>query len=214
MRITVLDKHVMLTKSLMYFVQENFESVEYHLCTEPTQLLDTLDRVAVDLIILEVTIKNGLEVLQDLRKAYPSVRLLVVSSYTDPKMVRKSMQYGADGYLSKENSTDELLHAIDEVTKGNTYLGSGIRTSPSPSMPARKKERIDLSDEFAIRRSLTKREKEILGLLTDGKTNREIGEELYISHQTVGVHRKNIMRKLRVHSSASLIKMAIEKDLV
>lgn len=214
MRIAVLDKHVMLTQSLMYYMQDRYESVQYDLCAEPAELLNVLDVQEIDLILVEITMKNGLEVLQDVRRAYPTVRLLVLSGYTDPKMVRKAMQLGADGYLSKENSIDELVHAIDEVHKGNTYLGSGVRTSPSPSATLRKKEKVDLLDEFAIRRSLTRREKEILALLTEGKTNKDIGNELYISHQTVGVHRKNIMRKLRVHSSASLIKLAIEKDLV
>ena len=96
---------------------------------------------------------------------------------------------------------------------GNTFLASGLNITPKKN-GVRKVEENNFEDRFLLKKKLTKREQEVLELITKALNNKEIGERLYISDQTVGVHRKNIMRKLNVRNTVNLIKFAIDHQLV
>ena len=112
---------------------------------------------------------------------------------------------------------DELWKAIGEVMEGRTFLGKGVRLNTTLEEIKRKIEdqsRFPSEDKFIKKYNLTKRELEILKLITHALSNKEIGKVLYISDQTVSVHRKNIMRKLGVSNTAGLIKLAYDNSLV
>jgi DNA-binding NarL/FixJ family response regulator len=123
---------------------------------------------------------------------------------------------GADGYVAKKSTFRELIYALDEILEGNTYIGDGLRTSPAAFQKEEKpvRPKSEYNDTFTLKQKLTKREQEILELITQGKSNKHIGKELYISFQTVGVHRKNIMKKLGIRNTVSLIKFALDNHLV
>lgn len=171
-----------------------------------------------DVLIMELNIpdQDGLSLIQHLRKDNPEMKILVLSSYTDSKLVRNAMINGADGFVAKKSTFRELIYALQEILEGSTYIGDGLRTSPAAF---KKKENVvetksEYNDTFTLKQKLTKREQEILELITQGKSNKHIGKELYISFQTVGVHRKNIMKKLGIRNTVSLIKFALENHLV
>jgi len=171
-----------------------------------------------DILIMELNIpdQDGLNLIQSLRSEKPEMKILVLSSYTDSKLVRNAMINGADGYVAKKSSFRELMYALEEISEGNTYIGDGLRTSPAAfkNEPPPVKIKSEYNDTFTLKQKLTKREQEILELITQGKSNKHIGKELYISFQTVGVHRKNIMKKLGIRNTVSLIKFALENHLV
>ncbi len=141
----------------------------------------------------------------------PEIKILVTTIHQSDERVKEVFSAGADGYCSKYDSKQELLTAIDRVLAGNVYLSPTISRNVLAgylSNPASETSKKDIWD------TLSQREKEILKLLAEGYTNKQIGKMLFISAKTVEKHRSNIMSKLNLHDVASLTRLAIEKGLV
>ncbi|MDF1699386.1 MAG: response regulator transcription factor [Saprospiraceae bacterium] len=217
--IVVLDCQKMFVEGLDAYFSIHAKSfkITSQVCSAE-DLKTTTEKDKFDILIMELNIPDhdGLSLIQDMRKEIPEIKILVLSSYTDSKLVRNAMINGADGYVAKKSTFRELLFGLEEIIEGHTYIGDGLRTSPAAY---KKKEnpvevKREYNDTFTLKQKLTKREQEILELITQGKSNKHIGKELYISFQTVGVHRKNIMKKLGIRNTVSLIKFALENHLV
>ncbi len=217
--IVVLDCQKMFVEGLdAYFnLYEKRYKIRNQVCSaEELQKAILVDEF--DILIMELNIpdQDGLSLIQHSRKENPEIKILVLSSYTDSKLVRNAMINGADGFVAKKSTFRELIYALEEIKEGNTYIGDGLRTSPAAFKKEVKSDKIksEYNDTFTLKQKLTKREQEILELITQGKSNKHIGKELFISFQTVGVHRKNIMKKLGIRNTVSLIKFALENHLV
>jgi len=217
--IVVLDCQKMFVEGLdAYFkLYQKKCNISSQVCSAQ-ELQEAISKDEFDVLIMELNIpdQDGLNLIQHMRKEKPEIKILVLSSYTDSKLVRNAMINGADGYVAKKSTFSELNYALNELLEGHTYIGDGLRTSPAA---IRKKEKAvetprEYNDTFTLKQKLTKREQEILELITQGKSNKHIGKELFISFQTVGVHRKNIMKKLGIRNTVSLIKFALENHLV
>ena len=169
-----------------------------------------------DLVILDLNLpdKDGLELIPEIRKQFRTVRIMVLTSYGDHKFVGSALKKGADGYTLKSNEPEHLMEGINEVMLGNTFIAPGLHITPPNGKRLINGKKNQYEDRFVIKQKLTKREHEVLELITQAKNNKEIAKELYISDQTVGVHRKNIMRKLGVRNTINLIKFALENQLV
>jgi DNA-binding NarL/FixJ family response regulator len=176
--------------------------------------LEVLAQCRPELLLLDLNLPgmDGLDILPKLKSDFPDTKILVITAYDDPKIVKASFKGGIDGYLLKSSDRVEVLDAINEVMEGETYLGKGV--TPTERRPSESSNAKDFGDRFAKKHALTKREVEILKYISQALNNKDIGEQLYISDQTVSVHRKNIMRKLGVSTSASLIRLAYENQLV
>ena len=173
----------------------------------------------LDLVILEINLPDadGLEYIPKLRNLSKSLRIIVLTSFGEMKFVKEAMKNGADGFLLKSNAYSDFVSCVDEVMDGNTYLADGLRVSPPVTTFAftpLESKKPQYEDRYMMKQKLTRREKEILSLITQAKSNKEIADELFISDQTVGVHRKNIMRKLGVKNTLTLVKFAMEHQLV
>lgn len=218
--IAVLDCQRMFVEGMeAYFgTQANKFEVVSRVCSSEN-LHKAIQEVNFEILILDLNIpdQDGLLIIEEMRSLFPDLRILVLSSYTDVKLVKGAMVKGADGYVSKSSSFSELAYALEEISLGKTFIGEGLRTSPPP-VASKSRQPLKVSskyeDNFTIKQKLTKRESEILELLTQGLSNKHIAGKLYISDQTVGVHRKNMMRKLGIRNTASLIKFALENHLV
>lgn len=180
------------------------------------ELLHTLRRQPADLLILDLKLpeKDGLEVLKILHKDCLPTSVLILSRYDDPKIIKMAFKYGADGYILKDKNVGELFTAIREVLAGNTFTGEGVSFYKKRARNGNGQASYAFQDSFVKRHNLTKREMEILQLITEALSNKEIARELFISDQTVSVHRKNIMRKLGVSNTAALMKTAYDNSLV
>lgn len=178
-------------------------------------LKELMERLDADLVFMELnfTDEDGLSLIPTLKKNFPNTRLCVLSGYVDHKFVKEAFQGGADGYYSKYNDLGELTECVNEIMLGNTFLASGLQITPKIN-GNRVTDSQPFEDRFLLRKKLTRREQEVLSLITKAMNNKEIAEQLYISDQTVGVHRKNIMRKLGVRNTVNLIKFAIDHQLV
>lgn len=172
-----------------------------------------------DLLIMDLNLAqcDGLQVIKTLRSRSKKPTILVFSRYNDSNIVKTAFRNGTDGYLLKKEKPDALLSAIRSVMSGKTFVGSGvqIKSQPVPVVNGgQMNDQPSFEDRFIRKYHLTKRELEVLNLITEAFSNKEIARELYISDQTVSVHRKNIMRKLGVSNTAGLIKVAYDNSLV
>lgn len=187
-------------------------------CNSSSELMEKLDYTDVNLLITEINLgdNESTDFLKDIRKNNKDLSICVLSSYTADKFVRGAFVNGADGFVSKYNDIKELLRALATISNGKTFLSEGLQMTPSlqknPSNDNENKN--SFIDEFQLIERLTKREMQVLQQIAQAKTNGEIGKQLFISDQTVGVHRKNIMRKLSLRNTNALIKFAYDNGLV
>lgn len=193
-----------------------FEIVAQH--TNGKALVKDLKQIQADLLILDLNLEeiDGLEVLRTLQKPPANLKILVISNYDVPKIVRAAFKYGAGGFLLKNSNLNFFFDSVRELLDNNIVMGEGISvtTSAGKQAPSVRAIPVSLNDRFIKRHSLTKREVEILQLISQAMNNKQIAEKLFISDQTVSVHRKNIMRKLGVSNAAGLIKTAYENSLI
>ena len=212
LNVIIADDHQLFVESLKLLLQStdayhfNITGVAY----TGDELVDLLKANRPDLLILDINIpaKNGLEVLQEVRKSLKGTRILVLTMYDDPKIIKSAFDQKVDGYLLKNCNKDELLRAIETILEGEVYVGKGV------SVANHHGEVTTFEDIFQKKFQLTKRELEVLRLITQARNNGSIAKELYISEQTAAVHRKNIMRKIGVNSTASLIRVAYDNHLI
>ena len=169
-----------------------------------------------NLVIMDLNLpdQDGLELIPQIRRHYRSLKILVLTAYGDYKFVGQALKNGADGYILKSNEKDDLLEGIIRIMEGQTYIAPGLHITPPNGKRLNNGRRSTYEDRFVIKQRLTNRELEVLELIIQAKNNKEIAQALFISDQTVGVHRKNIMRKLGVKNTINLIKFAIENQLV
>lgn len=171
----------------------------------------------VELLIMELNLngEDGLELIPVIRKYFKSLKIIVLTNYDDYKYVKEALINGADGYILKSNTFENLMEGISDILSDKTYIAPGLHiTPPNKGKLADTGRKSRYEDRFIIKRKLTKREHEVLSLIAEAKNNKEIAQELYISDQTVCVHRKNIMRKLGVRNTVNLIKLALEHQIV
>ena len=177
-------------------------------------ITEMLKMFPTELLLMDMNLSDGegLKQLPVFKKNYPNLRVLVFSQIDDARLVKATFRAGADGLLLKSTSRDELLRAIEEVMAGKTFFGKGI--SLTDRGMSNGSDGVLPENRLARKFGLTRREIEVMRYIGQVLNNKAIAEKLFISDQTVSVHRKNIMRKLGVNNTASLIKIAFENNLV
>lgn len=221
MRIKALiadDHPIFLAGIKSIFKQPAFSFIEViGTATSGSEACNETKKLKPDLLIIDMNMPemDGPEVISRLRKDQIPTRILVLSMYNQPRLIRKAFQAGADAYLLKDKAPEELEKALKAIKNGETYFGKGVHLNEPGRCRQLKRERTyDRSDQFINQHLLTKRELEILQLISEALNNKEIAKRLFISDQTVGVHRKNIMRKLGATNAAGLIKAAHDHALI
>ncbi len=169
------------------------------------QAIDALEKYNPDYMILDLHMPkvNGLDVLRYVKEYFPDTSVIIISMFGDPAMHREVMRLGAKGYLLKNSDREEFVLAMNLVMKGKSYYSPAIfdEHTKLPSVPG--------SAPVVPMVSLTSREEEILTLIAQGFTNREIADQLVVSHKTIDTHRTNLMKKINVHNVTGLVKYAI-----
>ena len=192
-----MDDHKVVIEGIISLLQNDPEmNVVGHACTA-ADCLHFFSLHTADVILMDI------DLCRMIKSDYPGIMVLALSTFNQGTYIAKMMENGASGYLLKNAGKNEILFALNEVVSGRTYLSF---ESVQAMKSARKK-----SDEFPL---LTKREKEVLLLITEGLTNAGIAERLFISIDTVDTHRKNLYNKLNVSNIATLIKVAISNNLI
>jgi len=153
---------------------------------------------------------NGIEAIMDIKRRYPETHVLVLTMHKTDEYVHESLKAGADGYILKDATMDELRAAVRGVLSGKTYLSPDISAMVINGYLGSGK----LSGVSSAWDTLTQREREVIKLVAEGRSNKYIADYLCLSVKTVEKHRSNLMRKLDLHNGSSLTAYAIEKGLI
>ena len=209
-RVLIVDDHAMFREGIRSLLQ-GYDDVE--VAGEATQGREAIEKVrqlAPQVVLMDIAmpVMGGLEATRRIQKESPNTRVLALTQYEDSEYILSMLRAGARGYISKTATASELVSAIRTVYNGECFLYPSAATT--------------LIEEYLMRvggekneyERLTDREREILQLVAEGHTNREIADMLFISVKTVLRHRKNIMEKLDFHNRTELIKYAISKGLI
>ena len=211
--ILLVDDHVMFRQGLKRILEERCDLEVVGEVDCGLELLKLLEKLVPDLIILDISMPNlrGLEAIHEIKMNHPDVRILVLTMHKDKEYLHQAVTAGAEGYLLKEDADSELFSAIDRVRQGRMYISPKLSEELTTDWV--KMSQGDDKPSFEPVR-LTTREREVLKLIAEGKTSKEIGELLFISVRTVEHHRANIMEKLNLKNTADLVKYAIQKGYV
>jgi two-component system response regulator NreC len=174
--------------------------------------LARITKPEIILMDVDMPIMNGLEATIELKKSNPEIKIIILTMHGDPSLIKRMMEIGANGFVLKNADRSEFETALKRVAEGKTYFSgdaaraviSGENVTPG---------NFTVGTDALLLSKLTEREREILKLLAQGMSNKQIGEALFISHRTVDSHRTNLMKKLQVHNSAALIKLAVSNGL-
>jgi len=210
-KILLADDHPVVRKGIHSCLARHTQLQIVGEASNGEEALRKVRELSPDVVLMDIDMPrmNGLLVTEILRRELPGVRVLVLSMLTDPDYVVRVIQSGARGYLLKTTPTDELVKAIETVYSGQTHF------SPDVARVALNQfVRGDEDAEGSNVLTLSTREREVLTLVADGLSNKEIAMHLGVGVRTIETHRERIMRKLDIHSIAGLTRFAIARGLV
>jgi DNA-binding NarL/FixJ family response regulator len=206
------DDHVVLRVGLRAFLEEQtdppIEVVAEAASGE--EVIEILDGARPDLILLDLSMKGmgGLETTIELKRRSAKARVLVLTQHDEPVFLQRLLEAGANGYILKSARGDELMAAIRAVVAGGTYIDptlAGAVVARGPGGPRSADEAYD---------TLTPRERQVLKLVAEGYSNKEVASALGVAVKTVMTHRFNLMEKLDIHNHAKLVQFAIKVGLI
>lgn len=207
-RIVLSDDHALFRAGLKGILEERDDLEVIGEAADGMELLDLLKIKQPDMVILDISMPRlgGIEAIQKIKEACPDTKVLVVTMFKEIEYLRQSLAEGADGYFLKKDTSDELFSAIEKIQNGKKYVSPYLSKEIGENWA-------EIS--LALRRPiLTKREQEILKLVAEGKSSKEIADILFLSVHTVTRHRANIMNKLNLNNTADLVKYAIDKKYI
>jgi len=206
-RIVIADDHPIVRAGFRQLVAEDPQLRVVAEAGDTTELLAVLAAHEADVVLLDISMPGiaFLELVQRIRTTRPHARILVVSMHPEDQVAVRAIEAGADGYVMKTQSADELVGAIRKVHAGGKHVGPALAERLAAELAARRDGR--------ARRDLSAREREILMLLGSGKSLKEIGARLTLSPKTVSTYRSRILTKLALKTNADLVRYVIEQGL-
>jgi two-component system nitrate/nitrite response regulator NarL len=208
-RVLIADDHPVVRKGLQSCLSKVDRVKIVGEAADGDEALQKALDLAPDVVLMDISMprRNGLSVTQTLRKDAPKLKILILSVHNNKEYIFRIIQAGAHGYVSKQASPEELLHAIECVFSGETFFSPEIAQAALSQLVSGGGK----SEPFS---QLTSREREVLVLIAEGQSNKEIANRLGIGVRTIETHRERIMRRLDIHSVAGLTKFAIANGLV
>ncbi len=205
-RVLIADDHELLAEAFEKLLEAEVEVVGKVL--DGRALLAEAPRLKPDIIVLDISMPklNGLEACEQIKKIMPEVKLIFLTMHEDPNLAVEAFRLGASGYLLKASAASELFRAVQEVSRGRTYVTPLIAEGLLESF-AQDPERRKVS-------KLTPRQREILQLLAEGNNMKEVAAILNITPRTVAFHKYRMMETLGLKSNAELLRLAIKEQLV
>lgn len=207
-RVLLVDDHQIVLDGLKRIITDSNAFEVMGNVNSGHQALQLLQHMPVDLLLtdLDMPEMHGSDLVKRVKESYPEIKVIVLSMHTDPVLVKELVSIGADGFLVKTTSEEEIILALKKVAQGQQYYSTDITTS----LMNQTSHVSDIQKKF----QLTQRELEILQLVADGFSTKEIGEQLFISIRTVDSHRLSIMKKLDVKNIAELVRFAFKNALI
>lgn len=198
-KILIVDDHYLVLEGFKTLLQN--EAFEIFTCSNGKETYDFLKKEAVDIAFLDINLPDttGIELCAFIKQNYSKTKCLALSNFNERAYVDKMKMQGADGYLLKNASKDDIKEAIQTVNQGNKYF---FLDDDKPKKAIFEKP------------TITRREKEVLKEIAEGLTNQQIAEKLFISITTVNTHRQHLLIKLEANNTATLLKNALKYELI
>lgn len=207
--IAVVDDHPIVTEGVRSLLEENKAGKQIISFTKGKDLLSYLQQNIIDIIFLDIILPDldGMDLCKEIKKIAPQTIIIGFSNQAERSIILQLLQNGASGYLLKTASADEILNGIKQVQHGEIVLCNETKKIMAASQ---------LSPEHSrkILPSVTRREKQILQLLAEGKTTATIAEELFLSRFTVDTYRKNLLQKFEVKNTTELVMLLVQEKLI
>jgi len=208
--IVIADDHGIVREGIRRLLESE---PNFNVCSEASDGREVLEQVAThrpDVVVLDITMPRlgGLETLERLRADHKDTRVILLSVHSDPPFIQSAIALGADGYVLKNGRADEILTAVREVMKGGSYFSPAVAREIVEQLRSPKAA---AENPFEI---LSGREREVLHLIAEGLSAKEVAVELSISTKTVEAHRTSLMRKLGVRKATELVRYALRQGLI
>lgn len=209
-RVLVVDDHAILRDGIRSILESQEDILVVGEAENGREALAQIEVQPPDLVLMDISmpVMNGLEATRLIKERFPSVKVLILTQHDNHEYITPALQAGAAGYVLKRSGRREMLNALRQVHEQGAYLAGKVTRQVLQ----------DYSSEAAPHANgdnhLTDRERQVLQLILDGRSNKEIGAELGISPKTVSVHRTNVMAKLDVQTTVELLKAAANHPLL
>ncbi len=208
MRILLADDHTMFRSGLRHILEQEFPQAGIDEAAACSEVLEKIHKSDFDLVILDIAMGalNSLNIVPDIKRRHPNTPVLMLSMYSDKQFIVQSLRAGASGYLTKEHTTEELIHCIRALLAGRRYISESIAEN--------------LADYLAVggsefpHEALSGRESEVFMLIASGRSVSEIAALLSLSIKTVSTYRTRILEKMGLRSNAELMRYALQHGLV
>ncbi len=205
-RVFIVDDHPVVIEGIHSLLQNEKDIAWMGQAMNAQSCLGFFVNNTADVILMDISMPgmDGIELCAVMKEKYPGIMILGLSTFNQGLYIKKMMENGASGYILKNSSKEELINAVHAVYEGQLFFNNEVGKALEEHQKSSK----------VVLPVLSAREKEILGLITEGYTNPQIAEKIFLSQFTVDSHRKNLLAKLNVKNTASLVKLAVEKKLI
>jgi DNA-binding NarL/FixJ family response regulator len=205
-RVLLADDHALIRQGLKTLLEtRGFQVVGE--ASDGQEALRSAEKTQPDVAILDISmpVLNGVDATRELKKSSPNTKIILLTQHDEDQYVTEALHAGAKGYVLKSQAAEDLVHAIREVCRGSVYLSPSISRAVVDAY---------LSRKYASTDPLSGRERQVLQLVGEGKSTKDIAVQLGISVKTAESHRARLMKKLDIHETASLVRYAIRRGLI
>ncbi len=205
-RILLADDHALIRQGLKALLEkQGFQVVGE--ASDSQETLRSVEKTQPDVAIIDIgmPILNGVDAARELKKSSPKTKVILLTQHDEDQYVTEALRAGVKGYVLKNQAADDLVHAIREVSRGSVYLSPSISRTVVDTY---------LSKTYVPADPLSGRERQVLQLVGEGKSTKDVAPQLGISVKTAESHRARLMKKLDIHETASLVRYAIRRGLI
>jgi len=208
-KVLIVDDHQLFREGLANLIGGSDEIDVIAQAENAKQAIEMTSKLNPDVVIMDIGLPeiNGMEATKILKKKYPSIKIIALSMHSDKHYIKGMLEVGASGYLLKNSTHNQVMEAVKSVYNGKKYLSSTITEVLIDNYLGKDEQ----SNEESL---LTQRESEILKLIAEGISTRDIAKKLFVSVKTIGTHKQNILEKLNLKSTTDLVKYAIKHEII
>ncbi len=209
-KVFVVDDHQLVTDCISLFLKDSDKVKVSGIAHSGAETLELLKNEVPHVILLDISMPEmtGIETTEKIKKIFPGIKVLILSMHSDYNNISDAIDAGADGYIPKDVTAEELVDAIITINDGKNYFHTSISDEIIKNYATKRKKSSTLLPQ------LTKRELEVLKLFAEGYNNNEIAEKLFLSVRTIESHKNHILQKTNMKNSVELIKFAIKNKII
>ena len=213
-RVVLADDHIILRSGLRKLLEEQSDIEVIGEADDGNEAIARTIELTPDVLLLDLSMPGlgGMEVIRNIKASMPEVTILVLTMYEDEGHFIQALEAGASGYIPKKAADTDLIAAIRAVTRGEVFIYSSFGKAMVKRIIC--SESPDKEEEVDIYQRLSQREQEVLKLVAQGFTNKQIAEQLYLSVKTVETYKARIIEKLNLHGRAELVRFALQRGLL